>query len=437
MTVPRGVRHAFGSTTQGSGTKASAWPLVLACALILALAMGAVVNGLSAFVVPLEAAHGWARGEIALINTLGVLGLALGGLPMGALADRVGTRPVVLGGVVVLGACYLLVSSASTLWQLYALMFAGGFFGAAAIFPPIIAYVGRWFAAGGAGLAIGIVSAGQALGQGGVPFASSLAIERFGTGATFAGTGALILALLVPLALLLRPPPAPDALGRSEGTGTASPAAGTDHPPFHIVVPVLSLAVLLCCTTMSVPLMHLVPLVQDRGHSAEEAGGVVFAMLLVAILGRVAFGKLADVIGALPAYMTATAWMALLVYGFVLIDGVGAFTGYAVLYGFGYAGVMTGLLVSISALTPPERRGLAIGIVTMFGWFGHANGGYLGGALHDLTGGHEAAYGLAAAAGFANLVIVGTLLVWTRRERTRRRAQVGGTQGGIGYAPAR
>lgn len=382
------------------------WPLVLACALIFAVSMGAVVNGLSAFVVPMEAAHGWARGEIALVNTLGILGLALGGLPMGALADRIGTRPVVLGGVVALGACYLLASRAGALWQLYALMFAGGFLGAAAIFPPIIAYVGRWFAAGGAGLAIGVVSAGQALGQGGVPFASSLAVARLGIESTFAATGALMLVLLVPLALTLRAPPRPNAGGAAVDGG---------RPPFRVVVPTLCLAIVLCCTTMSVPLMHLVPLVQDRGHSAEVAGGVVFAMLLVAILGRVAFGRLADVIGALPAYMAATAWMALLVYGFVLIEGPRAFYGYAVLYGFGYAGVMTGVLVSIGALTPPDRRGLAIGIVTMFGWFGHANGGYLGGALHDLTGAHEAAYGLAAASGLANLLVVGTLFIWLRR----------------------
>jgi MFS family permease len=381
--------------------------------------MGTMVNGLTAFVVPLEAVHGWSRGEIALINTLGILGLALGGLPMGALADRIGTRPVVLGGAIVVGMCYLLVSLAAALWQFYALMFVAGFFGAAAIFPPIIAYVGRWFAAGGAGLAIGVVSAGQALGQGGVPFASSLAIERIGTGTTFAATGVLMLVLLVPLALMLRPPPPSGAGGGA--------TARADHPPFHIVVPALCLAIVLCCTTMSVPLMHLVPLVQDRGHSAEDASGVVFAMLLVAILGRVAFGKLADVIGALPAYMTATAWMAVLVYGFVLLEDAGAFLGYAILYGFGYAGVMTGVLVSIGALTAPERRGMAIGIVTMFGWFGHANGGYLGGALFDATGNHGAAYGVAAATGLANLLVVGTLALWLRRDRTRR---------GGGYADA-
>ena len=165
---------------------------------------------------------------------------------------------------------------------------------------------------------------------------------------------------------------------------------------------------------MSVPLMHLVPLVQDRGFAPDEASGVIFVMLLVAIAGRVAFGKIADIIGALPAYMTATGWMALMVYGFIFLERLEAFTIYAVIYGFGYAGVMTGVLVSVAALTHPSRRATVMGIVGMFGWFGHANGGYLGGLLFDLTGGYSYAYGFAAAAGFANLIVVGTLFIKTR-----------------------
>ena len=61
------------------------WVVVAASALILALAMGSIVNGMSAYVVPLEEAHGWERGDISLINVAGILGMALGAaLLMGA-----------------------------------------------------------------------------------------------------------------------------------------------------------------------------------------------------------------------------------------------------------------------------------------------------------------------------------------------------------------
>tara|TARA_R110002167_G_scaffold19978_6_gene73237 strand:+ start:130 stop:759 length:630 start_codon:yes stop_codon:yes gene_type:complete len=185
--------------------------------------------------------------------------------------------------------------------------------------------------------------------------------------------------------------------------------------PTTTVVVRMSAAITLCCICMSIPLMHLVPLIQDRGFSAEQTGSVIFVMLLVAIIGRLSFGMLAGRIGALPAYMTATAWMTLMVFGFIYVQNLGSFYAYAVIYGFGYAGVMTGVLVSIRMLTPPSRRASALGIVTMFGWFGHAIGGYQGGLLYDLTGNYTAAYAVAALAGILNLIIVSSLFRKTQR----------------------
>jgi MFS family permease len=76
---------------------------------------------------------------------------------------------------------------------------------------------------------------------------------------------------------------------------------------------------------------------------------------------------------------------------------------------------MTGVLTSVRALTPAQRRGAAMGIIGMFGWFGHAIGGYQGGLLFDLTGAYDAPYAIAAVAGVLNLIIVSTLLRRTRR----------------------
>ncbi len=380
------------------------WVIVLAAAMILAISMGAIVNGISAFIVPMQEAHGWQRGQVAMINFAGIVGLAFGGMVIGPWADRKGARPVVLFGVTVLGSCYVAAYFATTLWQMYALFLGAGFFGAGAVFAPVMSVVGGWFRVG-TGAAIGIASAGQALGQGGVPFASSFLINTFGVNGAFGVTGLFMLATLVPLAMLLRRPPAASPARR----GAAGTAGETPLIPTNVVVIRMSLATLLCCICMSVPLIHLVPLVQDRGFTSEQAGGVIFVMLLVAIPGRLAFGRLADVIGALPAYMIATAWMTIMVFGFVQIESLKAFYTYAMIYGFGYAGVMTGVLISVTVLTPPSRRASAMGIVTMFAWFGHAIGGYQGGVLYDMFAGYTSAYALGAAAGLLNLIVVAGL----------------------------
>ncbi len=380
------------------------WTIVFAAALILAVSMGAIVNGMSAFLVPMQERFGWHRGEAALINFAGIVGLAFGGVVWGRLADRIGARPVVIFGTIALGLCYLAASVLTSLWQYYLVFAVAGFLGAGAIFAPVLALVGNWFVAG-AGLAIGIVSAGQALGQGGVPYVSSFLIQAYGIQGALGVTGAFMLAVMTPLAFLMRPAPA------RSGTSTVA-GLDAENPPiaYDVVIVRMSAAVVLCCTCMSVPLMHLVPLIQDVGFPAEEASSVIFAMMISAILGRVAFGKLADVIGAVPAYMAATAWMTVMVLGFVRLESLNVFYVYAIVYGFGYSGVMTGVLTSVRALAPVEHRSSAMGIIGMFAWFGHAIGGYQGGLLHDLTGSYDLPYALAAAAGVLNLVIVGTLL---------------------------
>ncbi len=395
--------------TRASPQPAYRWVIVLAAALILAISMGAIVNGMSAFIVPMQERFGWSRGDAALINFAGILGLAFGGVVSGRLADRIGARPVLVFGVITLGLCYLAASFLSSLWQYYVLFVVAGFFGAGAIFAPVIALVGNWFATG-AGLAIGIVSAGQALGQGGVPFASAFLIESSGIEGAFGIIGAVMLAVMTPLGLLMRPAPA-----RSRTSATVDLGAEAMPIPYNVVIVRMSAAVMLCCVCMSLPLMHLMPLIQDLGFPAEEASSVILAMMLSAIVGRVAFGRLADIIGAVPAYMTATAWMTMMVFGFVWLESLNVFYVYAIVYGFGYSGVMTGVLTSVRVLTPADRRASAIGIIIMFGWFGHAIGGYQGGLLYDLSGAYDTPYAVAVAAGILNLVVVSTLLRRTRR----------------------
>ncbi|TDI57994.1 MAG: MFS transporter, partial [Alphaproteobacteria bacterium] len=247
-------------------------------------------------------------------------------------------------------------------------------------------------------------------GQGGVPFGTTFLIETFGWRGAFTALGIISLATLVPLALLTKEPP-----GKSGAT--ADEAADEPMPlPTNLVVPWLSAAVLFCCLCMAVPLMHLVPLIQGQGISAPEAGSVLFVMLIAAILGRIAFGKLADNIGAIPAYMTASLWQTALVFVFTQIDSMDMFYVFAPIYGFGYAGVMTGLLISIRTLTPASRRAGSTGIILAFAWLGHGLGGYQGGLFFDLTGTYTVSFANAALAGVLNLLIVGTLFVTIKRQ---------------------
>jgi MFS family permease len=380
------------------------WLVAGSAALMLALVMGTLVNGLTAFFIPIEAAEGWGRSDVAAINSFGLLGLAVGSVVMGFVADRIGIRAICLIAVTAMGVSLLLTAQARALWQVYVIFFLAGALGGGTLFAPIFATVGNWFP-GMAGLAIGIAAAGQAVGQGGVPFLAAYLIEALGWRGAMTALGAATLAVLLPLAACMRDaPPAATATGAAQ----APPIAPA------VAVPVLSAAVFFCCACMAVPLMHLMPLMQGFCIPATDAGGVMLAMLLAAILGRIAYGKLCDMIGPVQSWAVASILQAIGVAAFTQFESLRAFLMFGVVYGFAYAGVMTSLLVSARALTPVHRRGASMGIILAFAWLGHAFGGYQGAAAFDLTGNYASGFVIGSAAGVINLVLVSSLLLLAR-----------------------
>ena len=383
------------------------WIVAFSAALILAIAMGTLVNGMSAFLVPLEEAFGWSRAETAAINSFGLIGIAIGSVLMGFLADNLATRTVCLVGAVAMCLALLTSAYATALWQFYALFFIAGALGGGAFFAPVIALVGGWFRTS-AGLAIGIASAGQAVGQGLVPYGSGYLIETVGWQGALTYLGIICALTLIPLSFVMIDPPKQGDTAAMQGTD------GVALSP-RLVLPALSIAVLGCCAGMAVPLIHLVPLIQAVCGVGAEAGGPLLLMLLTAIAGRIVFGRLADTIGPLRAWMLATAWQTALMLGFTLLGSLQAFWIFAVLYGFGYGGVMTGVLVSVRALTPQSRRASATGIVLAFAWLGHAAGGWQGGLTFDITGAYFWAFANATAFGLINLAIIGTIYGLLRR----------------------
>jgi hypothetical protein len=77
--------------------------------------------------------------------------------------------------------------------------------------------------------------------------------------------GLITIGVLFPVALFLRDPP-----------GLAGKARLANETPSGLpnsaITAWLALAAIFCCACMSVPLMHLVPLIQGKGIAAPEAG---------------------------------------------------------------------------------------------------------------------------------------------------------------------
>lgn len=390
------------------------WVMVVVAAIFMGMGSGSLVS-ISVFLKPMATEFGWLRGQTAFAYLVGTAAVGVGGIVMGHLADRLPTRRIALAGAVFLGLAYLLLARQSALWQFYLLYCLMGGLGTAAFMAPLLANVGKWFERN-RGMAIGFATAGFGLVQSLLPYASRHLISTSGWRGAYTTLGIFTLALLVPLTLFVRSPPAAGTAGTAPAVPAGSQTqAGGELPVYERGVAWISAAVVFCCICMATPMVHVVALAQDKGLQPQNAAGILTVLLITGLVGRIAFGKIADHIGGLPTYMLSSAGQTVLVFFFVSLDSVWGFYLFAALFGLIFSGVMTCIVICAQEFAPVHRRGISLGIVGLFGWLGMGLGGWQGGFFFDLTGTYTVSYANAALAGVVNLIILGMLTFRVKR----------------------
>jgi MFS family permease len=219
------------------------WVMVALTPLFIGLADG-LLSSTSVFLKPLSADLGWLRGEMAFGYLAGTLAMGVGGIAMGFAADRFPLRRVAMVGAVALGGALLLLSRLHSLIEFYGYYVLLTGLGASAFFAPLVANVGNWFERN-KGLAIGVTTAGEAVGEAGVIYGSRLLITWLDWRGAYLALGLIAWGLLLPLSPLIRKP---------ARKSTADPAVGAPPPPAGaapavapaLVVGWISAAVIFC-----------------------------------------------------------------------------------------------------------------------------------------------------------------------------------------------
>ena len=176
-------------------------------------------------------------------------------------------------------------------------------------------------------------------------------------------------------------------------------------------------AVIFCCVCMSVPIMHLVPLLTDKGFSLEFSTFVLMLLMICGAFGRVFGGLLGDYIGALPGYILMSLGQTIFVVWFPhLISPVNIYL-FAALFGFTYSGVMSSILVCTRMMVSAKFGARAMSLTSFFGWIGMGLGGFLGGYLFDIYGDYTWAFTIAGISGFINLIVLSFFFLQIRRKR--------------------
>jgi len=321
--------------------------------------------------------------------TVGFIVLGVAGFGWGALSDKIGARPVVLMGTVLLGAGLIIASRAGSLLEfqlIYGIVVGGA---AGAVFAPTIATVTGWFDKHRS-LAVSLVSAGMGVAPMTIsPFASWL-IQTYDWRTAQICIAILAWALLVPTAFLVRRPPilTEPAAGRPAAADSAAgdPAMTAGQALRSPQFIVLAATFFACCATHSGPIFHTVSYAIACGLAPLAAVTIYSAEGLAGLAGRLVFGVAGDRFGAKRTLVVGLLIQAVAAGAYFFTRQLGEFYAVALVFGLAYGGVMPLYAVIAREYFPLRIMGTVFGAAAMVSSLGMAFGPAIGGWIYDTTG---------------------------------------------------
>ena len=267
--------------------------LKVAAAIIVGTLFGSTVlpmMALGLLLLPMTEEFGWSRTSFSLGMSAMMLGGALSAPVLGALVDRLGVRPMILGGTVLVGLMTMALSlQTGDLWQ-----FLAGFALLGALGSTAVGYakvLGALFNKHrGKALAIFGVESSLA-GALAVPVIQWLLVNH-GWRGVFLGMGAIIVATVPLLWLWLQEPDTPAvAPGAAPGEVPGVPLAEALRSRQFWFITLAGFLAIIPAIGM---LPHMIPYMLSRGVEMNSAVGMVALMSVAMAVGTLAGGWCLD-----------------------------------------------------------------------------------------------------------------------------------------------
>jgi MFS family permease len=387
---------------------------VLAACFVLNMFGRGIGDTYAVFLRPLEREFGWTRSELTSVYSVYLLVNGFTAPLVGILFDRLGPRWVYGAGMTALGAAFFFAGSLDSLWQFY--LFIGALVGLGVSLNGMVpgsALLSRWFRAR-LSTALGI--AFSAVGFGTIVFVplAQYLVDEHGWRSAYRALGGLLL-VLAPIVVLAVPwrrfaagDPALKHDAKAAAGGRGWTLSSALRSPLY-----WGLAQLFFCTSIAMfsITVQLVAFLVDAGFSplaAATAYGIVGMMSAASVMGS---GLISDRFGY---RQTVTASFAGTASGMALLLLLAASPSIALLAlfvpVFGLCMGTRGPIVSSVC----ARHFAGSNVATIYGTIystnaiGAALGSFMGGLLHDLTGGYAVGLGMALV-----FIFLAALPFWT------------------------
>ncbi|MES2635013.1 MAG: MFS transporter [Pseudomonadota bacterium] len=387
----------------------------LAISLLLMTIGGSGMYSVTVVLPRIQQDFGVDRADASLPYTLTMIGFGLGGVLMGRLSDRFGVVVPVAVGAVGLGVGFIAAGLAPNLW-VFCLMQGVfiGLLGTSATFAPLVADTSQWFDRR-RGIALAICMSGNYVAGAIWPPVMQFFIDSVGWRQTYIGIGVFCVVTMLPLSLVLRrrPPAQPVIAAAVPGAPLASDRPMGMNP--RTVQILLCIAGVSCCVAMSMPQVHIVAYCGDLGFGAARGAEMLALMLGLGVVSRLISGWISDHIGGLRTLLLGSVLQGVALLLFLPFDGLMSLYVVAGLFGLFQGGIVPAYALIVREHFSPSEAGARVGTVLMATLFGMALGGWMSGAVFDLTGSYRAAFMNGIAWNLLNVSIVLFLLYRVRR----------------------
>jgi MFS family permease len=362
-----------------------------------------------------QAEFGVARADASAPYTATMIGFALGNLVIGRAVDRFGVTAALGGAALTIGAGYALASASGSIVILSAVQLMIGF-GTAASFGPLIADISHWFLRR-RGIAVAVAASGNYLSGAIWPILLSGILAEHGWRTVYMVLAVLTVGLVLPLALLLRRRPPPDAYSQSDAFAAAGARTVSFSPRTLLLL--LGLAGVGCCVAMSMPQVHIVSFCVDLGYGPAVGAEMLSLMLMGGVVSRLASGLIADRLGGVMTLLIGSTLQCVALFLYLPFDGMVSLYVVSLVFGLSQGGIVPSYAIIVREYLPANVAGARVGFVIMATIVGMALGGWMSGWIYDLTGSYQMAFLNGIAFNFLNIGIMTLILI---RSRPRRKA---------------
>jgi MFS family permease len=274
------------------------------------------VYGMGPYIEPISQSFDWSRTQVTLGLTIATLSQSLFSIPIGMLVDRFGARPLGLIGIVAMPLAFAFIGTANgdpmNWYLLWGLLAVAAFGVQSTIWSSAVAAnftVSR-------GLALAVSLCGASVAGAISPAMAAALIENFGWQHAIMLHGIIWVIVAAPIVFFFFHDSRHDAPAKTQAAPKLNGVGLVEGLRSWVYWRLLLTCLLFTFTNMAL-IVHLVPILTDRGMDALQAAGIAALVGLVSIAGRLGTGFLLDrfrgsVVGATALLLPVVACLLLL-----------------------------------------------------------------------------------------------------------------------------